>query len=41
VVAFPSDDIWRTPAGLDIVGPRARGYDVDYVPVEEIHAVAR
>jgi DUF917 family protein len=38
VVAFPCDPAWRTPAGLDLVGPRAWGYDVDYVPVEHIHA---
>lgn len=38
VVAFPCDDAWRTPAGLALVGPRAWGYDVDYVPVEAIHA---
>ena len=26
---------WRTPEGLAVVGPRAFGYDIDYVPVEE------
>ena len=35
VVAFPCADKWRTPAGLELVGPRYFGYDVDYVPVEE------
>lgn len=35
VIAFPCDDKWRTPAGLELVGPRYFGYDVDYVPVEE------
>ena len=29
---------WRTAAGLQLVGPRAWGYDLDYVPVERLHA---
>jgi DUF917 family protein len=40
VVAFPCDAAWRSPEGLRLVGPRAWGYDVDYVPVEELHAPA-
>jgi DUF917 family protein len=39
VLAWPCDPLWRTPRGLDVVGPRAFGYDLDYVPVEEIGAV--
>ncbi|TIC88621.1 DUF917 domain-containing protein [Nocardioides sp. GY 10113] len=39
VLAWPCDQLWRTPRGLDIAGPRAFGYDLDYVPVEEIGAV--
>jgi DUF917 family protein len=35
VIAFPSTPVWRTPRGLQTVGPRAFGYDFDYVPVEE------
>lgn len=38
IAAFKAPDQWRTPAGLDVVGPRAFGYDLDYVPVEERHA---
>jgi DUF917 family protein len=34
ILAFPCAPIWRTPEGIDIAGPRAFGYDVDYVPVE-------
>lgn len=33
VVALPCAPVWRTPAGQDLVGPRAFGYDVDYSPV--------
>jgi DUF917 family protein len=36
VLAFPCDPIWRTPEGLELAGPRAFGYDLDYVPVETI-----
>jgi DUF917 family protein len=39
VIAFPCDDIWRSEGGLEIAGPRAFGYDFEYVPVEELHAV--
>lgn len=38
VLAFPSAPIWRTPAGIEIAGPRAFGYDIDFVPVEGSHA---
>jgi uncharacterized protein len=40
VIAFPCDPIWRTARGLELAGPRHFGYDLDYVPVEELHAVA-
>jgi hypothetical protein len=40
VIAFPCDPIWRTTRGLELAGPRHFGYDLDYVPVEELHAVA-
>jgi DUF917 family protein len=35
VVALPCAPVWRTPAALAVVGPRAFGYEFDYVPVEE------
>jgi DUF917 family protein len=35
VIALPCDPLWRTERGLSIAGPRAFGYDIDYVPVEE------
>jgi len=31
-LAFPSNPQWRTPAGIELVGPRYFGYDVDYTP---------
>lgn len=38
VVGAPCDPRWRTREGLALVGPRYFGYDVDYVPVEELAA---
>lgn len=40
VIAFPCDPIWRTPKGLEMAGPSAFGYSLDYRPVEELHARA-
>jgi DUF917 family protein len=36
VIALPCDPVWRTERGLQAAGPRAFGYDFDYVPVEEL-----
>jgi DUF917 family protein len=35
VIGMPCDRRWRTPRGLELVGPRYFGYDTDYVPVEQ------
>lgn len=35
VIAIPCTEKWRTAKGLELVGPRYFGYDVDYVPVEK------
>ena len=35
VVAFASPEAWTTPEGIATVGPRAFGYDFDYVGVED------
>lgn len=40
VIAFPCDPVWRSPGGLRLAGPRAFGYDFDYVPVEVLGAQA-
>ena len=37
VIGFAADPIWRTPEGLAVGGPRAMGYDFDFVPIEQIH----
>lgn len=35
-VAIPCDWRWRLPEGLRLAGPRAFGYDFEYVPVENL-----
>lgn len=35
VLAMPGDPRWRSPAGLEVVGPGYFGYDIPFVPVEE------
>jgi len=35
LVALPAPEIWTTPAGLALVGPRHFGYDVDYCPINK------
>lgn len=37
VVGVPSDPQWRTDNGLELVGPRYFGYDIDYRPVESLN----
>lgn len=38
VVGMRADKQWRTPAGIELAGPRHFNYDVDYVPIEELVA---
>jgi DUF917 family protein len=34
VFGLPSPDVWKTPRGMSVFGPRAFGYDVDYIPIK-------
>jgi len=36
VIAFACDPVWRTAPGLAVAGPKAFGYEFDYVPFEEL-----
>lgn len=36
LVGIPAPKEWRTARGLEIMGPRHFGFDLDYVPLEEI-----
>jgi DUF917 family protein len=40
VIGFPCAPIWRTARGLELTGPRAFGYDIDYTPIEKLHEPA-
>jgi DUF917 family protein len=35
VIGMPCDEKWRTPAGIDLGGPRHFGYDIDFIPLEQ------
>ena len=35
VIGMKCFEMWRTPAGIDLVGPRYFGCDTDYIPLEE------
>jgi DUF917 family protein len=41
MVAIPSSPKWRTAKGIDVLGPRAFGFDFDYVPVETLQKARR
>lgn len=34
IVVIPAPTLWQTPKGLELVGPRAFGYDIDYKVIE-------
>ncbi len=36
VFGLPCDAQWRSAAGLDLVGPRYFGYELDYQPIEDL-----
>jgi DUF917 family protein len=36
IIGMPCASIWRSEAGLALVGPRYFKYDLDYVPIEEL-----
>jgi len=40
VIGFPCDPVWRTEKGIAATGPRAFGYDFDYLPVEGLAGAA-
>jgi DUF917 family protein len=36
LVGWPNSDLWRTPQGIEVFGPRHFGFDFDYVPIEQL-----
>jgi DUF917 family protein len=41
VLGIPCDPCWRTPVGLQIVGPRYFGYETPYRPIEDVYRDSR
>lgn len=39
VIGMPCDAKWRTPAGIELGGPKHFGYDIEFVPVEQRYRV--
>jgi DUF917 family protein len=37
IAAPPLDARWRTAKGVELLGPRAFGFDLDFVPVERLN----
>ncbi|AEC51395.1 hypothetical protein PNA2_0478 [Pyrococcus sp. NA2] len=35
IVGFPAPEIWRSPKGLEIFGPKYLGLDIEYTPIEK------
>ena len=33
ILGFPAPDLWTTPEGLAVAGPKAFGYDTEYRPL--------
>ncbi len=36
LIGWPSSPLWRTPKGIEVFGPRHFGFDLDYVPIEQL-----
>lgn len=36
MIGIPAHSLWRTLRGIEILGPRHFGFDLDYVPIEEL-----
>jgi DUF917 family protein len=36
IIGRAASPMWRTPRGIEIFGPRHFGFDLDYVPIEEM-----
>jgi hypothetical protein len=36
MIAIPSSPLWRTPRGVEVLGPRVFGFDFDYIPLEQL-----
>jgi DUF917 family protein len=35
-IGYETSPMWRTPKGIEVLGPRHFGFDFDYVPIEQL-----
>lgn len=40
MIGWPASNLWRTPRGIEVFGPRHFGFDIDYVPIENYNRCA-
>jgi DUF917 family protein len=38
VIGLKARDVFRLPRGIEVLGPKAFGFDIDYLPIEEFMA---
>ena len=36
IIGYNTSPMWRTPKGIEVMGPRHFGFDFDYVPIEQV-----
>jgi DUF917 family protein len=36
LIAYPCDRKWRTSKGIEVAGPNYFGYDIQYLPIEQL-----
>ncbi len=41
MIGIPNSPMWRTPKGIEVMGPRHFGFDFDYKPIEDIQKTRR
>jgi DUF917 family protein len=37
IIGYETSPMWRTPKGIEVLGPRHFGFDFDYVPIEQLY----
>ncbi len=41
ILGVPAAPQWRSEKGIELIGPRHFGFDIDYVPIEELQAARK
>jgi DUF917 family protein len=40
MIGVPAPAQWRSPKGVELIGPRHFGFDFDFIPIEDLHSQA-